>query len=100
MVQNMGFVQDEKSVSIFDDHEDEITKSTLWTFGFGGSYVHVTLLHNWYFPYHDIIITWTKEKTQRGLLAWDIPWIVDGHFPLHNGTLTKWFKLQWLDGVM
>jgi hypothetical protein len=29
MVQNMGFVQDEKSVSIFDDHEDEITKSTL-----------------------------------------------------------------------
>ncbi len=29
MVQNMGFVQDEKSVSIFYDHEDEITKSTL-----------------------------------------------------------------------
>jgi hypothetical protein len=46
------------------------------------------------FPYHDAIITWTEEKTQKGLLACNIPWIMDGHYSLHNGTLTKWFKLQ------
>jgi hypothetical protein len=32
-----------------NSHEDKIVEYALWAFGFGGSYVHATLLHNWYF---------------------------------------------------
>jgi hypothetical protein len=52
------------------------------------------------FPYHDVITTWTKENTRRDLLVSNIPWIMDGHYSLYNGTLAQWFKLQWLDGDM
>ncbi len=55
-----------------DIHEDEIVKWALWAFGFGGSYVSTTLLYHWYFPYDDVITTWSDEKTRKGIMVWFI----------------------------
>jgi len=41
-------------------HENKIVEQALWAFGFGGSYVHATLLHNWYFS-----LSWCHHNMDR-----------------------------------
>ncbi len=42
-------------------HEDKIMEQAMWAFGFGGSYVHATLLHNWYFS-----LSWCHHNMDKG----------------------------------
>jgi hypothetical protein len=59
-----------KEFSQPDIQEYKIMKWALWALGFGGSYFPTTFLYNWYFPYDNVITTWSDEKTKKGIMVW------------------------------